>query len=256
MTKDNRQSGGSGWAGGLDARAKLVVLGVLSVAVWSLDTLAGLLLTCGACGLWLAFSGAAARKVLGGMKHLWTIFLFVALYYLWAGYYLGTGWTGALVSTALLCGKLAVLVATALWLYHSTPPMRVVDSLTSLLRPLEKLKVPVGELGFTVGLVIRSFPSSLTRIRELFANFRRQRRLASGGSFPRRFINTVRAVVDTMVCYMDYTLHEAELLSLSLQARGYNPFRPPRRSDNGLRAADWTFCLGSSAVVIAASLYL
>jgi len=126
------------------------------------------------------------------------------------------------------------------------------------LRPLEKLKVPVAELGFTVGLIIRSFPSSLARIRGLFANFRRQARLAdSSGTFFTRFARAVRAVVDTMVCYMHFTLHEAELLSLSLQARGYNPFHPPvNNAAQTLRFTDWLFCLGSLSAVILICIYL
>ncbi|MBW7996251.1 MAG: energy-coupling factor transporter transmembrane protein EcfT [Candidatus Glassbacteria bacterium] len=252
-----------GWAHRLDARAKVIVLMVMSVAVWSVETGAGLGMILLLCGSWLAASGAGGKKVLAGLRRLWIVLLFVVLYYLWAVYSIRGGFgleglPGVFFNSLMLCGKLAALVATALWLYHSTPPMRVVDSLSRMLRPLEKLHVPVGELSFTVGLVIRSFPSALTRIRGLFGNFRRQYRLAGRSDrFPASLASTLRAVVDTMVCYMHYTLYEAEQLSLSLLARGYNPFTPPSPGGrHWMSPGDWLFCLASSAVIILSGVYL
>ncbi len=249
-------------AHGIDARAKVAVLTVLSVALWSVDTLIGLGLNVLLCLGCLALAGPCAVKVLGRLKRLWSVFLLVVVYYLWAEYSLGGGLSPqglprVLAESMMLCGKLAVLVATALWLYFSTPPMEVVDSLTRALRPLERLKVPVGELGFTVGLVLRTFPPALERMRELFDNFRRQGKLADAGNgYAARFGRNLRSVIDTMVCYMHYTLHEAELLSLSLMARGYNPFRPPAHpGGKPFSSADWLFCTVSLTVILT-SVYL
>ncbi len=250
-------------AHGIDARAKVIVLTVLSLAVWSVDTLSGLGLNVLLCASMLALAGNRAGKALGGLRKLWSVFVLVVIYYLWAEYSLGgavalEGLPEVLGSSLMLCGKLAVLVTTALWLYYSTPPLKVVDSLTSLLRPLERIKVPVGELGFTVGLVLRTFPSALSRIRQLFFTLRRQGKLAdSRTGYLARLGRNVRTVIDTMVCYMHYTLHEAESLSLSLMARGYNPFRPPVQSTNRrFTAGDWLFCVVSLTIIILSGVFL
>jgi len=250
-------------AQGIDARAKVTVLTVLSVALWSVETFPGLGINVLLCTSMLAMACNRAGKALDGLRRLWSVFALVAIYYLWAEYSLGgtislEGLPEVLASSLMLCGKLAVLVTCALWLYYSTPAMKVVDSLTSLLRPLEKIKVPVSELGFTVGLVLRTFPSSLSRIRELFFNLRRQGKLAdSRAGYAARFRRNVRTVIDTMVCYMHYTLHEAESLSLGLMARGYNPFRPAvNTSDKSFSATDWTFCAVSLTVIILSSVFL
>ncbi len=250
-------------AHGIDARAKVIVLTVFSVALWSVDTPTGMGIISMLCLAWLALAGHCAVRVLGGLRRLWSVLVLVLIYYIWAEHSIGGGLTikelpELLGRSLMLCGKLAMLVATALWLYFSTPPARVAGSLTFLLRPLEKLKVPVGELGFTVGLVLRTFPAALGRIRALYGNFRRQGKLAdSRTGYAARFGRNVRTVIDTMVCYMHYTLHEAESLSLSLMARGYDPFRPPVQPlDERFRATDWLFCTVSLTVIILTSVFL
>jgi energy-coupling factor transport system permease protein len=259
----SQATAGGSLAHAIDARAKVIVLTVLSVALWSVDTLSGLGINALLCASMLALAGNCAGKALGGLRRMWSLFLLVVIYYLWAEYSLGgaivmEGLSEALVSSLMLCGKLALLVTSALWLYFSTPAMKVVHSLATLLRPLEKIRVPVNELGFTVGLVLRTFPSALSRIRELFFNLRRQGKLAdTRPGYAARIRRNVRTVIDTMVCYMHYTLHEAESLSLSLMARGYNPFRPAvQTTDQSFSTTDWLFCAVSLTVIVLTSIYL
>jgi len=244
----------------LDARFKVLAVGILSFTVWQIDTLVGLALSALVVAAWVTASAGAAWAVLANLRRLTYVFLLIIAYYSWAAYSsrgpgFAAGLADVLYRSVLLGGKLAVLLAAAFWLYLSTAPMKIVDALTAVLKPLEKLRLPVRELSFTVGLVIRSFPSGLARIKDLHRNFRIRENL--GRKQPGKFTNFSRAlsrVIDTMVCYMHYTLHESSLLSLSLMARGYNPFRPLAVSyDARVTVADLAFLVLSTAVIVAAA---
>ena len=240
----------------LDPSFKVLAVGILSFAIWEIDTLAGLGLAAALVAGWVFAAAGAARAVLGSLRRLIYVFFLVILYYCWAAYSSGGGdfWTGiagVLYRSVLLGGKLAVLLVAAFWLYLSTAPMKIVEALTAVLKPLEKFRLPVRELSFIVGLVIRSFPSSLTRIRDLYRNFRIRENLGEKqlGRYA-LFSRALARVIDTMVCYMHYTLWESQLLSLSLMARGYNPFRPVAAAYSARVATGDLVFLFSSTVLI------
>ncbi len=216
----------------VDARVKVLLTGILSFAVWKIDSLAGLGITGALVGCWVILARGAVRAIFSSLRKLLYIFLVVIIYYCWTeasrpGMNLLQGLESALVKSLLLAGKLALLIVAASWLYLSTEPIKVVDALTSLLRPLERLHVPVREFAFVMGLIVRFFPVSVTRISDLYRNFLLREKLRSQNtSSPNRYARALMRVIDTMVLYMHYTLYEAQLLSLSLMSRGYNPFRP------------------------------
>ena len=225
-------SSGSSAAGSpahlIDARIKVLLTGILSFAVWGIDSFAGVGITGLLVAWWVILTRGALSAALSCLSKLIFIFLAVIIYYCWAeasrpGVELIQALESALAKSLLLSAKVALMVIAAFWLYLSTEPMKVVDALSRLLRPLERLRVPVREFAFVVGLIIRFFPASVTRIRDLHRNLKLKEKLRcqKGGA-----ARALMRVIDTMVLYMHYSLYEAQLLSLSLMSRGYNPFRP------------------------------
>lgn len=216
----------------IDARVKVLLTGLLSLAVWGIDSLAGLGIAAALVGWWLILTRSEVAPIFSGLRKLLYIFLVLIIYYCWAeasrpGMNLVAALEGALIKSLLLAGKLVLLIVAAYWLYLSTEPMKVIDALTSLLRPLERLRVPVREFAFVVGLIVRFFPASVTRIGNLRRNFQLKEKLrCQKTSSANRYARALMRVIDTMVLYMHYTLYESQLLSLSLISRGYNPFRP------------------------------
>jgi len=245
----------------LDARFKVLLLGVLSAAVWNLDTFAGLGIVWLLVLVWIIMARGACRTIFAGLRRMLYLLLLIIAYYGWAELSRpGTAWfqglETALALSFLLAGKLALLLVAAFWLYLSTAPMKVVDALSSVLRPLERIRVPVRELAFTVGLIIRFFPYSLARIKDLYRNFQLREKLSPGrgGLAGNKYLRAVMRVIDTMVLYMHYSLYESQLLALSLLSRGYNPFRPvsPAASAKpGYR--DYLFLAVSTAVIVLAA---
>lgn len=244
----------------IDARVKVLLTSILSFAVWELDSFAGLGITGALVGCWVILTRGAIRPIFSGLRKLLYIFLVVIIYYFWAeasraGMNLLQGLESALVKSLLLAGKLALLIVAAYWLYLSTEPIKVVDALTSLLRPLERLRVPVREFAFVVGLIVRFFPVSVTRISDLYRNFQLREKLrCQNTSSPNRYARALIRVIDTMVLYMHYTLYEAQLLSLSLMSRGYNPFRPLSLAvDEKFTLGDFSFfTISASGIILTA----
>jgi len=247
----------------VDARIKVLLTGILSLAVWGIDSFAGLGITAALVGIWIIPARGALGAIFSGLRKLVYIFLVVIIYYCWAeasrpGINLLQGLESALAKSLLLTGKLALLIAAAFWLYLSTEPMKVVDALTSLLRPLERLRLPVREFAFVVGLIVRFFPASVTRIKDLHLNFQLKEKLRCPKTgMPNRYARALTRVIDTMVLYMHYSLYEAQLLSLSLMSRGYNPFRPFSLAvGENLTLRDFSFFTVSAAGIIFAAWWL
>jgi len=247
----------------LDARFKVLLTGTLSIAVWGVESFLGLGIILCLIAAWIFLLDGQARAILSNLKSAVYVFFLALLYYGWSEYESGNGLVAEAVrrifiDSSLLTVKLALVFIAAFWLYFSTAPMKVVDALGWFLKPLEKFRVPVGELAFTVGLVIRFFPVSVGRIGDLYRNIQLREKLA-GDPFSRlkRYRRAVDRVIDTMVLFMHYSFHEGELLSLSLLARGYNPFRPVRL--NAFRTpAAWEvlFFIVSALVIILTALWL
>jgi energy-coupling factor transport system permease protein len=258
-----RYSPGKSHAHRLDTRLKVLMIGVYSVAIWSVDTFTGLGVMCLVVAAWAAAARGALRQMLAGVRSLGLISVLVLLYYWWSGAGPADGsWQvalgGAALRTVFLMGKIGLLLLAASWFYLYTPPMKVVDALAALLGPLKRLHFPVREFSFTVGLVLRFFPEAVVRIGEFYRQLQFREALAGQNKTGRgrQVFRVVRRVVDTMVLYMHYSLYGSELLAVSLLARGYNPFREngevrfPAPSAWEL----WLFVLSTAAILAAAAL--
>ena len=216
----------------LDARLKVLMVGVLSLAVWAVDTFVGLGLLCSLLFLWIMLGKGFARQMMVSARGLIYVVLALTIYYCLTGALRsGDDWMGGLLSSlsksTLLCGKLALLWLAAIWMTLCTAPLRVVEALSYLLRPLELMRLPVREFTFTVGLILRFFPDSVTRIGNFYQQLKIRETLAGQTANRKKTsYRKLNRIIDAMALYMNYSLYQSELLALSLIARGYNPFRP------------------------------
>ena len=215
----------------LDARLKILMVGVLSVAVWAVDTFVGLGLLCALLFLWIMLGKGFTRQMLASAKSLIYIVLAVTIYYGLSGALRSSDdWMGALLNSlsksTFLSGKLALLWLAAIWMTLCPAPLRVVEALSYLLRPLELIRLPVREFTFTVGLILRFFPDSVTRIGNLYQQLKMRETLAGQAASPKKTsFRKLSLIIDAMALYMNCSLYQSELLALTLIARGYNPFR-------------------------------
>lgn len=161
----------------LDARVKLACL--LAVTVTLFAARGALALAAMAVAVLAAahLGGLSARELAQGLRPTAVILAFSLL----ANAFVADGTASltlvgplgisypGLARGALAVGRIAVLVFAALVLSATTSSTAVADALTSLMAPLGRLGVPVGDIAMTVSIALRFIPltaEELVRIRD------------------------------------------------------------------------------------------
>lgn len=110
---------------------------------------------------------------------------------------------------------LLVLVTSLLTL--TTAPMEITDSIEDLLRPLKKIKVPVGELALMMSISLRFIPTLLEETEKISrAQASRGVDFKTGSMKDRMY-----ALVPLLVPLFISAFKRAEDLAMAMEARGY-----------------------------------
>lgn len=177
----------------LDARVKVVLLVALSIASFVAAPPWGLAVVAATLVVSLALSGTTPASVLRALRPAALILAFSLLAnslvlggqaqgdgVWWCGF-VGLSYEGA-ARAAMAVTRIAMVVALSLVFSSTTMPPAIADGLTSLLSPLARLGVPVGDVAMTVSIALRFIPiasEEMDRIR--WAQRARGARLDEGG---------------------------------------------------------------------------
>ncbi|SHI59606.1 energy-coupling factor transport system permease protein [Malonomonas rubra DSM 5091] len=154
---------GDSWLHRFDARLKLLLLLVVVVSLFSASSgwrLLPLLL------LWLLAARGCSRgwrnglRVVAMLRWLLLFTLLMHLFFTPGRTLFGTSWLSldGLLRGLLIDGQLLLAVLFSMLLAWTTRPERLAWALTSLLSPLQRLRVPVREAGGMLVLVLQFFP--------------------------------------------------------------------------------------------------
>lgn len=161
----------------LDARVKLACLLAVTVALFAASSPVALAAMAAAVLAAAHLGGLSARELAQGLRPTAVILAFSLL----ANAFVADGTASltlvgplgisypGLARGALAVGRIAVLVFAALVLSATTSSTAVADALTSLMAPLGRLGVPVGDIAMTVSIALRFIPltaEELVRIRD------------------------------------------------------------------------------------------
>lgn len=161
----------------LDARVKLACLLAVTVALFAASSPVALAAMAAAVLAAAHLGGLSARELAQGLRPTAIILAFSLL----ANAFVADGTASltlvgplgisypGLARGALAVGRIAVLVFAALVLSATTSSTAVADALTSLMAPLSRLDVPVGDIAMTVSIALRFIPltaEELVRIRD------------------------------------------------------------------------------------------
>lgn len=161
----------------LDARVKLACLLAVTVALFAASSPVALAAMAAAVLAAAHLGGLSARELAQGLRPTAVILAFSLL----ANAFVADGTASltlvgplgisypGLARGALAVGRIAVLVFAALVLSATTSSTAVADALTSLMAPLGRLGVPVGDIAMTVSIALRFIPltaEELARIRD------------------------------------------------------------------------------------------
>ena len=240
----------------LDARAKL--LPVLLVMVLALLTGAVLFYAIMIVALFAAllWSGVSLQAVLRNVRPLVILVAITFLYHIIftgrdsAPLFTVFGFaitTQGVASAAFFSLRLMLFVTIAFLVTLTSSPSDLAESLTKMLRPLERLRLPISEWGLILFIAIRFIPV----LYDEFATIR-SAQMIRGVDFSGRLLDRVRKTTAIIVPVLMSAVSRADDLAIAMEARGYRSGQRRTfysRSRFDIRA--WTFLCGSSLAVIA-----
>ncbi|MDG5788084.1 energy-coupling factor transporter transmembrane component T [Evansella sp. AB-P1] len=113
--------------------------------------------------------------------------------------------------------RLLTLVTMASLLTLTTTSVNLADGMETLLRPLEKLRIPIHELAFMMSIALRFIPTLLGETRKITnAQISRGANFSTGS-----LIQRVKKFVSILVPLFVRSFKRAEDLAVAMEARGY-----------------------------------
>ena len=210
----------------LDPRAKIIMslLFIVDVflakGVWSFALLSVFVPAL------IAASGIRPKIILRGLRPILFIMIFTAVINLF--WYRGetvlfsfrivTVYLEGVINAILIVLRVVMLIAgTSVILTYTTTPLALTDGLESLLKPLEKIKVPVHEFSLMMTIALRFIP---TLIEETGKIMDAQR--ARGASFSEgSLIKRAKALIPVLVPLFASSFRRADELAVAMECRCY-----------------------------------
>ncbi|MRS12679.1 MAG: energy-coupling factor transporter transmembrane protein EcfT [Actinobacteria bacterium] len=246
----------------LDAKTKMGLVAVFTVGVFLVDGFWGLLAIAGCVGVALAFSMVPVRIALRGIRALTLLlsFTLVAHAVRWNPATvtlvrigpLGIDGQGLVDGIFFVVRVILLVVGTSL-LTLTTTPVQLTDGLERVMRPLEALRFPAGEVAMMLTIALRFIPTTAQEAEKIIvAQTARGARFDEGG-----LIRRTRAFVPVMVPLFVNLFRRAEDLALAMESRCYRggPGRT-RLNPSHMTVRDWLVLLCASAVLIVVGLLL
>ena len=214
----------------LDARAKLLpvlvvmVVGLLTGSLWFYLALMASLV------IGLAVSGVSAKLLLRSFQPIILLVAVTFIYHiifsdrqskalfdLW-GFAITEGGVDKAVFFSM---RLLLFVAIAFLITLTSSPSDLAEAITKLLRPLEKLRVPVSDLGLIMFIAIRFIPI----LYEEFSTIR-SAQVIRGVDFSGSWLNRLKKAGAILIPVLVGAIGRADELALAMEARGYRSGKP------------------------------
>lgn len=244
----------------LDPRTKLVFTLIYIIAVFLVKTWVGyslLLVT-------LAAAIAAARIPLSsmfrGLKPLMIIIVFTALLnmlYTSEGRVMVSFWVITITDLGLIKAgymvlRITLMVMGTFLLTYTTTPMALTDGLERLLRPLNKIKVPVHELSMMMSIALRFIPTLIEETDKIMCAQK-----ARGADFETgRLTERAKALLPLLVPLFVSAFRRADELAVAMEARCYHGGRGRTRMNPLKMTAADGWVLAFAAALLAGAILL
>ncbi|MGI6649899.1 MAG: energy-coupling factor transporter transmembrane component T family protein [Bacillota bacterium] len=208
----------------LDPRIKIIVTTLLMIAIFLINNwlgLAGLAMLLGTV-YWL--SHLPGIMLLRGLRPL-ALIMIIALplqILLTPGdvlYYLGpfTITRQGILQAGLLTYRLGALIIVTSFLTLTTSPVALTDGLESLMKPLERFRVPAHELAMMMTIALRFIPIFAEEAEKIV-----KAQKARGADFDSgRLLKRMRNLVAILVPLLISAFRRADELALAMEARCY-----------------------------------
>ena len=208
----------------MDPRTKLVGTVVFIISIFLFNSVAGYALATIFLASMIAISKVPVKFMFRGLKAIFVILLFTAVFniLLTPGEVL---WRFGILKITkeglILAGKMAIrltyLVIGSSVMTLTTTPNQLTDGLEKLLRPLNKVRVPVHEIAMMMSIALRFIPILLEETDKIMkAQLARGADLESGN-----LLQKAKAMIPILVPLFVSAFRRATDLAMAMEARCY-----------------------------------
>ncbi len=238
----------------MDPRAKIAILFFLMIAIfipagfWGyIPIVLFILLALYVSKLKLSFALRPLKPMLWMMAFLLVINILVmhtgTLLFHWGFIKI---YSDALVQTAYIIIRLTLMIILTTILTATTKPLDLTLGIEKLLKPFEKIGLPVHVIAMMISIALRFIPTLIDETNRIMnAQASRGVDMQNG-----TFMEKVRAILSLIVPLFVSAFERADQLANAMEARGYDPNRPRTRYKVlKMTSTDW-IALGLSILVL------
>ena len=209
----------------LDPRTKLIMLVMYIVALFLAKSWVSYAVMLAFLVLSIQISTIPVKSIVKGMKPLAVILVFTGvlnLFFTNEGEVLVDFWiititSGGLKRAIFMMARILMLITGTFLLTYTTSPISLTDGLESLLKPLNKIKVPVHELSMMMCIALRFIPTLIEETDKIMsAQKARGADFESGSIFDR-----AKALVPILVPLFISAFRRADELATAMECRCY-----------------------------------
>ena len=209
----------------LDPRMKLILIVAYIVLLFVADGLFSLLIGAGMGVIFYALSKLPWKLVIKCIKPIMPIIIFTAVLnvffvegepiFEWK--FISISEKGVLTAV-LMCIRIICLIAGSSLLTYTTTPIALTDGLERLMKPLQKIKVPVHELSMMMTIALRFIPTLIDETQKIMAAQKaRGADLESGN-----VIEKAKALIPILIPLFVSAFRRADELALAMECRCYH----------------------------------
>lgn len=241
----------------LDPRVKIVAVFVYLISLFLFDGFAGYLVVTAFLIAVIRMSRVPFSFISKGLKPVIFLICFTAFFHffftdgdvLFQWKFVTVTWQGLQRGTFMVLRLIYLVIGSSL-LTYTTTPNKLTDGIESLLKPLNRIKVPVHDLAMMMSLALRFIPILLEEANRII-----KAQSARGADFEEgKITERLRAMVSILVPLLVSSTRRAYDLALAMEARCYRggegrtKMKPLKycRSD----AAAYGICAGYLIVIV------
>ena len=207
----------------LDPRTKLIVVVLYIIALFNAKGWGAYLLLLAVTGICMAVSHISPRNIFKGLKPMLFIIVLTALLNIF--YTQGTpireGWIitwEGLERAVKMMLRITLLIVGTFLLTYTTSPMALTDGLELLLKPLNRLKVPVHEITLMMSMALRFIPTLIEETDKIMSAQK-----ARGADFETgNLIERAKALLPILVPLFVSAFRRADELAIAMESRCYH----------------------------------
>lgn len=241
----------------LDAKTKMAVVAAFTTGVFMADGFAGLAAMALSVALVLRVARVPARIAVRGVRALALLLSFTVLAHAlrWQPATVALVRLGplavdgqGLVEGLFFASRVVLLVVGTSVLTLTTTPVQLTDGLERVMRPLEALRFPAGEVAMMLTIALRFIPTTAQEAEKIMvAQTARGARFDRGGPLAR-----ARSFVPVLVPLFVNLFRRAEDLAVAMESRCYKGGAGRTRLNPALMTArDWAVLLSTSSLLLA-----